>query len=202
MKELVVATRNMGKLMEIRQLLKENVSTLFSLTDFPDLPDIVEDGKTFEENALKKARVTALKVGKPVIADDSGLTVDALGGRPGIYSARFAGERASDAENNAKLLTDLAGITTERRSASFHCVIALCFPEGSCHTFSGKLEGMILDKPRGSCGFGYDPLFFIPEHNKTLAELSSDIKNRISHRGKAFLSLKTFFQQGKFISPN
>ncbi len=195
MKELVVATRNAGKLKEIRQLLEVNVGVIYSLDDFQDLPDIIEDGLTFEENALKKAKLTALKLGKPVLADDSGLCVDALEGKPGIFSARFAGNDAGDKENNKKLLAELAGIPIDRRSASFQCVIALCFPDGSHQTFNGELKGMILDTARGSHGFGYDPLFLIPEYNKTLAELSSEVKNRISHRGRALAELKEFLRR-------
>ncbi|HKZ16422.1 MAG TPA: XTP/dITP diphosphatase [Geobacteraceae bacterium] len=195
MKELVVATRNTGKLKEISRLLEGTVNALYSLAEFPELPAIIEDGDTFEQNALKKARVTALQVGKPVIADDSGLCVDALAGRPGIHSARFAGETANDEANNRRLLNELAGIPEERRSASFHCVIALCFPDGSCHTFSGRLAGTILEKPRGLGGFGYDPLFFLSEYNQTLAELPLDVKNRISHRGTAFAKLKAHLLQ-------
>jgi XTP/dITP diphosphohydrolase len=196
-KELVVATRNAGKFKEIRRLLEGTVDVLYSLTDFPDLPAIIEDGYTFEQNALKKARLTALHLAKTVIADDSGLCVDALAGRPGIHSARFAGDAAGDEENNGKLLAELAGIPAEQRAASFHCVIALCLPDGTCYTFSGRLAGIILEKPKGSCGFGYDPLFFLPEYNNTLAELPLDLKNRISHRGKAFAKLKAHLLQKK-----
>jgi XTP/dITP diphosphohydrolase len=192
MKELLVATNNRGKLVEISQLLSEYVPTILSLRDFPDLPDIVEDGATFEENALKKATCTAIATGRPVIADDSGLTVTVLGGKPGVYSARFAGENATDSENNEKLLSELTGIPLERRLASFRCVIALSLPDGTQQTFSGELEGLILETPRGSGGFGYDPLFLVQEYNQTLAELPLEIKNRISHRGKALNKLKAF----------
>jgi XTP/dITP diphosphohydrolase len=202
MKELVVATRNSGKLKEIRRLLEGAVDVIYSLSDFPALPAIVEDGETFEQNALKKARVTALNLDKAVIADDSGLIVDALGGRPGIHSARFAGETASDEENNRKLLSELAGIPAERRSASFHCVIALCLPDAPCQTFSGRLAGTILEESKGSRGFGYDPLFFLPEYGQTLAELALDLKNRISHRGKAFAKLKARLLQGEEALPS
>jgi XTP/dITP diphosphohydrolase len=195
MKELVVATRNAGKLKEIRQLLEGNVEVIFSLADFPELPEIIEDGDTFEENALKKACLTAQRLGKPVLADDSGLCVDALAGKPGIFSSRFAGEDADDEENNSKLLAELTGIPIDRRSASFQCVIALCYPDGSHHTFTGELKGVILDKRRGLSGFGYDPLFLVPEYEKTLAQLPSDVKNRISHRGKALAELKNFLRQ-------
>ncbi len=194
MKELVVATRNEGKLQEIRQLLTGNAEVIFSLADFPELPEIIEDGETFEENALKKACLTALKLGKPVLADDSGLCVDALAGKPGIFSSRFAGEDADDEKNNSKLLKELAEIPTDKRSASFHCVIALCFPDGRHHTFKGELKGIILNQGRGSSGFGYDPLFLVPEYERTLAELASEVKNRISHRGKALAEFKSFMQ--------
>ncbi len=192
MKELVVATRNRGKLIEIKQLFEGCISELLSSADFPNLPDIVEDGATFEENAIKKARATAMATGKPVIADDSGLMVEALGGNPGVFSARYAGDNAEDEENNVKLLKELADVPVERRSASFCCVIAICFPDGGCRTFTGELKGIILDAPRGSGGFGYDPLFLVPEYGKTLAELSPDVKNNISHRGIALGKLKSF----------
>lgn len=192
MKELLVATRNRGKLREIESLLGGSVAALSSLADFPDIPLAVEDGATFAENALKKARSAAQASGKPVIADDSGLVVDALAGRPGVHSARFAGEGATDEENNAKLLREMSGIPHERRTAAFHCVIVLCFPDASCQTFSGELKGVILDAPRGAGGFGYDPLFIVPEYGRTLAELPLETKNVISHRGKALAKLKEY----------
>lgn len=194
MKELVVATANRGKLRELELLLDGVVERLFSPADFPVFPEVVEDGETFAENAVKKARSAALATGKPVIADDSGLVVDELGGRPGVRSARFAGEGASDVENNAKLLRELAGVPAERRTAAFCCVIALCLPSGECFTFEGRLEGAILDEPRGKGGFGYDPLFLVPDYGLTLAELPLEIKNIISHRGKAFARLKEYVQ--------
>ncbi len=195
MTELVVASGNSGKIREISNLLKGNVDILLSLADFPALPPIIEDGATFAENAIKKAKITARAICKPVLADDSGLVVDALDGKPGVYSARYAGEGASDAENNEKLLRELAGLPTGQRSAAFCCVMALCLPDGSCHTFSGRLGGTILEQPRGSGGFGYDPLFFVKEYDKTLAELPLEIKNRISHRGQALAKLKSFLSQ-------
>lgn len=192
MKELVVATGNKGKLKEIEALLQGCVGSLLSPADFSEFPVVEEDGLTFEENAVKKAKAAAAITGKPVIADDSGLVVDALEGRPGVYSARFAGEGAGDAENNAKLLDELAQVPLDERSAAFHCVVALCFPDGHYFTFNGELEGMIIDSPRGAEGFGYDPLFFLPDHKLTLAELPMAIKNKISHRGKALAALKEF----------
>lgn len=196
MTRLVVATRNMGKLKEIGKLLEDTPFSLLSPSDFPDFPEVEEDGATFEENAVKKALTAARATGLPALADDSGLTVEALGGRPGVFSARFAGEGASDEENNAKLLHELSGIPAEERRAAFHCVIALCFPDGGCRTFRGELRGIILEERRGSEGFGYDPLFLVPEHGETLAELSLEVKNVISHRGKALASLKEHFLSG------
>ena len=190
MKELVVASGNKGKLRELGELLRGVVDTILSPADFPGFPEVEEDGETFEANALKKARSAALFTGRPVLADDSGLCVDHLNGRPGVYSARFAGEGAGDADNNALLLRELAGVPAEKRTAAFHCVIALCRPDGSCQTFDGSLSGEILEAPRGEGGFGYDPLFLVPEYGQTLSELSPEIKNGISHRGRAMQQLK------------
>jgi XTP/dITP diphosphohydrolase len=131
-----------------------------------------------------------------VLADDSGLSVDHLGGRPGVYSARFAGEGATDAENNALLLRELDGVPTEKRGAAFHCVIALCLPDGSCQTFDGSLAGIVLEAPRGEGGFGYDPLFLVPEYGQTFSELPLEIKNAISHRGRAMQMLKEAMVKG------
>lgn len=192
MKELLVATGNRGKLRELEHLLAGVVERLLSLGDFPDLPPVSEDGTTFAENALKKARHAARQTGRVALADDSGLVVAALDGRPGVHSARFAGPDADDARNNAKLLQELAEIPAERRQAAFHCVIALCQPDGVCRTFTGELPGLILTAPRGEEGFGYDPLFLVPEYGKTLAELPLAVKNRISHRGRALAQLKAF----------
>ncbi len=192
MKELLAATGNRGKFAEIGELLRDTVETLYSLKDFPGLAPAVEDGADFTENALKKARSAALATGKPVIADDSGLEVDALGGRPGVHSARFAGEGAGDAANNARLLKELADIPEGQRTAAFRCVIAFCLPDGNCRTFEGKLAGVILNEPRGAGGFGYDPLFLVPEYGLTLAELPTEVKNAISHRGNALGRLKEY----------
>jgi XTP/dITP diphosphohydrolase len=190
MKELIVATGNKGKLREFAELLKGVVDRVLSPADFPGFPEVEEDGDTFEANAIKKAMSAAAFTGRPVLADDSGLSVDHLHGRPGVYSARFAGEGASDADNNALLLRELAGVPSEQRGAAFHCVIALCQPDGSCQTFDGSLPGVILEAPRGEGGFGYDPLFLVPEYGQTFSELSLEIKNRISHRGRAMQQLK------------
>jgi XTP/dITP diphosphohydrolase len=190
MKELVVATGNKGKLREFGELLKGVVETILSPADFPGFPEVEEDGDTFEANAIKKAMSAAVFTGKPVLADDSGISVDYLGGRPGVYSARYAGEGAADADNNALLLQELAGVPAGQRGAAFHCVIALCHPDGSCQTFDGSLPGVILEEPRGAGGFGYDPLFLVPEYGQTFSELPLDIKNAISHRGRAMQQLK------------
>lgn len=192
MKELLVATGNHGKLRELEVLLAGIVERIHSLTDFPEIGAAVEDGVTFEENAIKKATHAALSSGLPSIADDSGLVVDALGGRPGVYSARFAGEGAGDAANNERLLAELAEVLPEQRTAAFRSVIAFCLPNGDCRTFAGEVRGIILSAPAGEGGFGYDPLFLVPEYGKTMAELPLTVKNRISHRGKAFALLKEY----------
>ena len=194
MVELVIGSRNRGKILEIGHLLQGMVDTVLSLDDFPPFPEIIEDGDTFEANALKKGREVAAATGKPALADDSGLLVDALGGMPGVRSARFAGEGASDDSNNRKLLLDLRGVPAEQRTARFVSVVALCCPDGECRTFSGEVKGIILDAPTGSCGFGYDPLFFMPEMGRTLAEIPVEEKNAVSHRGKALRQLEAYLR--------
>jgi XTP/dITP diphosphohydrolase len=195
-KELLVATGNKGKMNEIRQILAGFFEHLYCLGDFPNLPEVIENGLTFEENACKKALSAARATGIPSIADDSGLVVDALGGRPGVHSARYAGTGASDAENNRRLLDEMAGIMNHQRTASFYCAVALCFPDGTCKTFCGTLNGVLLNSPQGAGGFGYDPLFFIPEYGKTLAELGLEVKNGISHRGRALEKLAKYLSGG------
>lgn len=185
MTELVIATGNRGKLAEIRDILRSEVHRIYSLADFPDLLPVVEDGASFRENAIKKARQIAEILNRPVLADDSGLEVAALNGEPGIFTARFAGEGATDAENNEKLLRSLSGVPVGERSALFRCVIALCIPGDEVRTFEGTLHGEIGFALRGSGGFGYDPLFQLPAYGVTLAELSPELKNSISHRAQA-----------------
>jgi len=158
--EIVLATGNKGKIREFSGLLEGVFGRIISLNDLESPPEVVEDGATFRENALKKARAIAAYSGKPALADDSGLAVDALGGSPGVYSARYAGEGATDRDNIAKLLTELGGV--ENRSASFVCVLALVYPDGKEITAEGTCEGVILTEPRGEGGFGYDPVFFLP----------------------------------------
>ena len=196
MKEILVASGNKGKIREIAALLAGLCERVLSTADFPGLPEVEEDGADFAANALKKAASASRFAGIPVIADDSGLVVEALGGKPGVLSARFAGSDATDADNNAKLLRELSGVPPLQRSATFHCVIALCWPDGTCHTFDGELRGLILDAPRGDGGFGYDPLFMVREYGLTLAELPLEVKNTISHRGRALAKMKDFLQHG------
>lgn len=180
---LVLATRNKGKTEEIRALLKGHPVELKNLDDFGPIPEVIEDGDTFDDNAYKKASFTARVLGYPAIADDSGLSVAALSGRPGVYSARYAGEDADDAANNAKLLQELEGVAD--RSAAFECVISIAVPTGPALTYEGRCEGVIAEAPSGDGGFGYDPLFYVPDMGKTFAELTMEEKGEISHRGKA-----------------
>lgn len=185
MKEIVVATRNAGKVAEIAAALADLPVTLRSLRDFGAIPDAVEDGDTFAANAVLKAKHYARYTGMACLADDSGLEVDALGGAPGVFSARYAGEGAGDAANNAKLLRELAGVPIQRRSARFRCVLAFLDEDGTLLVTEGACEGIILEQPRGTGGFGYDPLLYLPELGKTVAELTITEKNAVSHRGKA-----------------
>lgn len=190
MKKIVLASGNAGKLREFQQLLSNCGFEVLPQSDFFS-ENVEETGLTFVENAIIKARYACTKTGLPAIADDSGIEVDALNGRPGIYSARYAGEGAKDADNNAKLLQELNGVPTEKRTARYHAVLAFMRHAEDptpilCH---GTWEGVMLVEPRGEGGFGYDPLFFVPTHNCASAELSKDEKNRISHRGKAMQEL-------------
>lgn len=183
---IVVATGNRGKLEELAGMLGPMGVEVKSLADYPHIPEVVEDGKTFEENAVKKARAVAGATGEIALADDSGLEVDLLGGAPGVHSARFAGEEKDDRANNEKLLRLLKGAPREKRGAQFRCVVALALPGGRIFTAEGTCRGIIGDRPEGEGGFGYDPLFIVPELGKTFARLDMAAKNAISHRGKAF----------------
>jgi XTP/dITP diphosphohydrolase len=194
--ELIVATRNQGKLKEIRALLAPVQVVVRGLADFPELPDIVEDGLTFAENAEKKAATIARLTGRLTLADDSGLEVAALGGAPGIHSARYAGADADDAANNRKLLAAMATLPPAQRAAAFVCVMALCAPDGSCRTFAGRLEGEIIGEARGMEGFGYDPLFVVAGQQRTLAEIPLEEKNRISHRAQALAQVVAVLVEG------
>lgn len=198
MKELLIATGNLGKMKEFAALFADLPVRLHSLNEFPDFCPPPEDGATFAENAVIKATAASLATNLPTIADDSGLCVEALGGNPGVFSARYAGEGAGDAANNVKLLQDLGGVKSENRKAAFMCVIAFCRPCEEPLFFKGELHGLILERGAGGGGFGYDPLFMVPEYGKTLAELPLEIKNRISHRGQAAVTLKDYLKNNCF----
>jgi XTP/dITP diphosphohydrolase len=185
MKRFVVASKNKGKLKEISEILSDFPFEVVSMETVGIDKDIEEYGSTFEENALIKAREVSEITGEIVMADDSGLEVDYLGGAPGIYSARFAGENATEEDKNNKLLKLLEGVPFEERTARFVCVIAVVFPGGESFTVRGTCEGHIASKPEGKNGFGYDPLFFVPAYGVTTAQLDPEEKHRISHRGKA-----------------
>lgn len=188
--ELVLATRNRHKGEELTALLSNLGIRVRTLAEFPDAPEVTEDGDTCEANAVKKARTIANVTGLPAVADDTGLEVDALGGRPGVLAARYAGEHVSYEDNWRKLLKELAGVPRKRRQARFLTVAALALPGGDIEVAQGTLEGIIAEEPAGTGGFGYDPVFHVPELGKTLAELTAEQKNRISHRAKAFAKVR------------
>jgi XTP/dITP diphosphohydrolase len=189
-RELVLATRNRNKVIELVALLGDLGITIRTLDEFPDAPDVVEDGDTCEANAVKKARVIAEFTGLPAVADDTGLEVDALGGRPGVYAARYAGEDATYEDNCRKLLRELTGVPREQRTARFLTVAAIALPSDGIRVAQGTLEGVIAEEASGTLGFGYDPVFLIPKLGKTLAQLPADQKNMISHRAKAFAKVR------------
>ncbi len=193
--QIVLATRNQHKKQELVALLGDLDLVIRTLDDFPDAPDVVEDGETCEANAMKKAVEIARYTGLPAVADDTGLEVDALGGRPGAFAARYAGEQASYEDNWRKLLNELHGVPAEKRGARFVTVAAIAVPTGKTLSAKGVLEGVIAQEAVGSRGFGYDPVFFLPEYRQTLAQLSPDVKNQISHRARAFAQAKTLLQQ-------
>ena len=185
METVIIASGNKGKLKEFKVLMADLPVEVKSLADYPEIGDIEEDGASFAENAYIKAKAVYDATGCLCIADDSGLEVDALDGAPGIYSARYAGEEKDDAANNAKLLAALAEVPDEARGAQFHCAIVVIAADGRRFDAEGIVRGQILREARGENGFGYDPLFYVPEFDKTTAELSMDEKNAISHRGRA-----------------
>lgn len=190
---IILATRNEGKIKEFHDLLKGYDVEFRSLNDFGPIPVVVEDGETFEENAYKKASETARMLGFPALADDSGLVVEALNGEPGVRSARYAGEGASDEENNRKLLAAMKDVTN--RKAEFQCCISIAVPRGPALTYEASCQGEIFEKPLGRNGFGYDPVFFYPPLAKTFAQLTREEKNGISHRGKAMGELRSEFDK-------
>ena len=187
---VVLATGNQGKVRELSAMLQDFGVSLKSLADYPDIGEIVEDGDTFEANALIKARAVCQHTGLPAMADDSGLAVDALNGAPGVYSARYSGDGATDASNNIKLLKELDCVADDARTARFVCVLAAVAPNGQSVLVRGEWEGVILREPRGENGFGYDPLFYLPQRGLTSAQLAPQDKNAISHRGQALQMLK------------
>ena len=202
--KIVLASRNKKKLEELKRLLGEvggagnsekTDIVLLSLEDFPGAPEVIEDGTTFEENAIKKALQTAKATGLPAIADDSGLVVEALGGAPGVYSARYAGEPSDDRRNIEKLLRELEGVPPEKRQAHFECVIAFATPDGMVKTFTGRVDGIITEEPRGEAGFGYDPVFQPEGLDRTFAEVSKEEKDSMSHRYRAIRLLKEYLKQ-------
>lgn len=188
---LVIATRNKGKCAEIRELLEGYPVTIKDLSDFGPIPAVVEDAPSFDENAYKKASFTARVLGLPALADDSGLVVAALGGAPGVVSARYAGPGATDAERCRRVLAEMTGKADRR--AAFECVISVAVPTGAALTYEGRCEGLITEEPMGENGFGYDPIFYYPPLQKTFAQLSREEKGRVSHRGKALAELRSEF---------
>jgi len=188
--ELIIATRNSNKVRELNALSERELGLpVAGLDRFSDVPEVVEDGDTFEENAIKKAETVSRFLNRPVVADDSGLVVPFLGGAPGVRSARYAGPEANDRKNNEKLLKELEGVTGQGRDAFYVCVLALKIPGEEPRLVRGECHGRIALEPRGDQGFGYDPLFFLPEYGKTMGEIPPELKNRISHRAKAFQGL-------------
>ncbi|RME23159.1 MAG: XTP/dITP diphosphatase [Candidatus Zixiibacteriota bacterium] len=183
--KLVLATNNRDKIAEIKRLLADLPVTILTREDFADFPDPEEDGQTLEANAIIKAKAIYAFTGLPALADDSGLEVDALNGAPGIRSSRYAGPNATYADNCAKLLDALADVPSDKRTARFRCVVALCWAEDDIETVAGIVEGVITTDRAGDKGFGYDPVFYYPPLKKRFAELSPDEKNRVSHRGRA-----------------
>jgi XTP/dITP diphosphohydrolase len=190
---IVIATRNPGKTAEIRDLLEGFPVDIKNLSDFGPIPEVEEDGTTFDENAYKKSSFTARILGYPALADDSGLAVAALNGAPGVLSARYGGEGLSDEERCRKLLSEMRGRGDRR--AAFECVISLAVPAGPALTYEGRCEGLLMEAPVGANGFGYDPVFFYPPFNKTFAELSREEKSRVSHRGQAMRELRGEFEK-------
>ena len=188
-KKLIFATNNQGKVVEIKQILGEGYE-VYSLKDLDIHTEIEENGKTFEENAIIKAKAICKQTGEMVLADDSGFEVDALNKEPGIYSARYMGEDTSYRIKNQNLIDRLAGVPDEKRTARFVCAIAAVFPDGTCITTKGVMEGRIGYKESGGNGFGYDPIFILPEYGCTTADLDPDTKNKESHRGKALRAMK------------
>ncbi|AKI93016.1 nucleoside-triphosphate diphosphatase [Bacillus subtilis] len=194
MKEAIIATHNPGKVKEFKEILEPRGYDVKSLAEIGFTEEIEETGHAFEENAILKAEAVAKAVNKMVIADDSGLSIDNLGGRPGVYSARYAGEQKDDQANIEKVLSELKGIEKEQRTARFRCALAVSIPGEETKTVEGHVEGYIAEEPRGEYGFGYDPIFIVKDKDKTMAELTSDEKNKISHRADALKKLSKLLE--------
>ena len=193
--EIVLASRNRKKIEELKSLLADMPVEVRSLADFPDVPETPETGSTFAENAELKAKAAAQATGRIALADDSGLEVDALGGQPGILSNRFAGPEATDRDKYMRILELLEGVPDEERTARFKAAVAIVTPEGETVLVEGTCEGRIAREPRGENGFGYDPIFYLPDLGLTMAQLPASEKNRISHRGKALQGAKRVLSQ-------
>ena len=195
--DLVLATRNIHKAKEIRAYIDDLGYRILTLEDFPSIPETAEDGKTYQENAMKKAVAVSRSTGKMALADDTGLEVDYLQGQPGLFSARFAGEGVSYADNRKKLLSLMKDISPSRRTARFRCVMVLAMPSGETRTVEGVVEGSITLEEQGADGFGYDPVFYLPELGKTMAQLTMAEKNRVSHRGIALEQIREILKKIK-----
>jgi XTP/dITP diphosphohydrolase len=193
--KILIATKNIGKVKEFQAMFQDFGIEVISLLDLKDSPDVEETGSTFEENAILKAEAICSKMKIPVIADDSGLEIDALEGRPGVYSARYAGSQKSDEDNMDKVLKELSGVTGQNRTARFVCALAFARPDEKTFVVRGACEGEILSERRGNEGFGYDPIFYLPHLKRSMAELSKDEKNTISHRAVALRKLKNFISE-------
>lgn len=189
MKEILIATNNKGKVKEFESLFAKRGIAVISLLDFPGNIEVEETGTTFAENAILKAEAISKQFNKVVIADDSGLSIDALDGRPGVYSARYAGDGKDDQANLEKVLEELVDIPFERRTAKFHCILAIASPNQETKLVEGTCEGYITEEPIGDHGFGYDPIFYIPAKKQTMAQLTKDEKNEMSHRANAMKKL-------------
>lgn len=192
MRRIVLATRNPGKAAELARMLADLPVEVRTLSDYPELLALPEEGATYETNARSKALAVAQGVGEVALADDSGLEVDYLEGQPGVYSARFLGEHATDEDRNQEILRRLENVPPENRTARYRAVVALAFPDGRVYTFEGSCEGAIALQPRGAGGFGYDPIFYLPDLDRTVAELAPQEKDLISHRGQAMRKAREF----------
>lgn len=197
MVEIVIATKNKHKIKEIKNILGEKKFKILSLNNFINIPEILEDGTSYKENAVKKAEIISKITNKITLSDDSGIEIEYLNWKPGIYSSRFLGENATDKERNEEILKLLEKIPDNKRKARYVCIVAVSLPGGITKTFEGKCIGRISHKAKGKYGFGYDPIFFVPAYNKNMAELPLSVKNRISHRARALNKAKKILEKLK-----